>query len=68
MCIPSKNIKYKNSFARGYVSNCSEKVFVIKKVKNTAPWAYVISDLNGEEIAGTFYKKNSKRQIKQNLE
>ena len=27
--------KYKNIFAKGYVPNWSEKVFVIKKVKNT---------------------------------
>ena len=37
--------------------NWSEEVFVIKKVKNTVPWTYVINDLNGEEITGTFYKK-----------
>ena len=49
--------KYKRSFARGYVSNYSEEVFVIKKVKNTAPWTYFISDLNGEEIIGAYYKK-----------
>ena len=35
----------------------SEEVFVIKKVKNTVPWTYVINDLNGEEIVGTFYEK-----------
>ena len=29
--------KYKNIFAKGYVSNCSEEVFVIKKVKDTVP-------------------------------
>ena len=34
-----------------------EEVFVIKKVKNTVPWTYAISDLKGEEILGTFYKK-----------
>ena len=28
--------------------NWSEEVFVIKKVKNTVPWIYVINDLNGE--------------------
>ena len=39
--------KYKNIFAKGYVPNWSEEVFVIKKVKNTVPWTYVISDLNG---------------------
>ena len=30
---------------------------MIKKLNNTVPSAYVISDLNGEEIIGTFYKK-----------
>ena len=37
--------------------NWSEEVFVIKKVKNTVPWTYVISDLKGEEIIGTFYER-----------
>ena len=49
--------KYKNIFARGYTLNWSEEVFIIKKVKNTVPWTYVINDLNGEEIIGTFYEK-----------
>ena len=37
--------------------NWSEEIFVIGKIKNTVPWAYVINDLNGEEIIGTFYEK-----------
>ena len=49
--------KYKDIFAEGYAPNWSEEVFVIKKVKNTVPWTYVINDLNGEEIIGTFYEK-----------
>ena len=49
--------KYKNIFAKGYTLNWSEEVFVIKKVKNTVPRTYVINDLNGEEIMGTFYEK-----------
>ena len=49
--------KYKNIFAKGYTSNWSEEVFVIKEVKNTVPWTYVVSDLNGEKIIGTFYEK-----------
>ena len=49
--------KYKNIFAKGYTPNWSEEIFVIKKVKNTVPWTYVITDLNGEEIMGTFYEK-----------
>ena len=49
--------KYKNIFAKGYMPNWSEEVFVIKKVKYTVPWTYVINDLTGEEITGTFYEK-----------
>ena len=42
--------KYKNIFAKGYTPNWSEEIFVIKKVKNTVPWTYVITDLNGGNI------------------
>ena len=35
----------------------SEKIFVIKKVKNNLPWIYIINDLYGEEIFDTFYEK-----------
>ena len=49
--------KYKNIFAKWYMPNWSEEVFIIKKVKNTIPWTYLINDLNGEEIIGTFYEK-----------
>ena len=49
--------KYKNIFAKGYTSNWSQEIFVIKKLKNTVPWTYVVSDLNGEKIIGTFYEK-----------
>ena len=34
--------------------NWSEEVFVISKIKDTVSWTYVINDLNGEEIVGTF--------------
>ena len=49
--------KNKNIFAKGYTPNWPEKIFVIKKIKNTVPWTYVISDLNGEEIVGSFCEK-----------
>ena len=42
--------KYKNIFAKCYSPNWFEESFVIKEIKNTVPWTYVISDLNGEEI------------------
>ena len=41
---------YKNIFAKGYTPNWSEELFVIKEVKNTIPWTYVINDLNGEKL------------------
>ena len=51
----SSNI-FKNIFAKGYISNWSEEVFVVNEVKNTVPWIYVINDLKGEEVIGTFYE------------
>ena len=37
--------------------NWSEEIFISSKIKNTVPWTYVINDLNGEEITGTFQEK-----------
>ena len=48
--------KYKHILVKGYMPNWSEEIFVIKKIKNTVPWTYVINDLNGEKIIGTFYE------------
>ena len=54
--------KYKNFFAKGIVPNWTEEVFVIKKVKKAFPWTYVIRDLNGEEVVGTFYEKELRKK------
>ena len=51
--------KYKNIFAKGYMPNFSEEVFVANKIKNIVPWTYVINDPNGEEVTGTFYEKKT---------
>ena len=59
--------KYKNIFAKGYTPNWSEEVFVIKKVKNTVPWTYVVSDLNGEEIIGKFCEKELQKTNQQDF-
>ena len=48
--------KYKSIFAKGYTPNWSEEIFVIKEIKNIAPWTYVINDLNGEGNIATFYE------------
>ena len=34
-----------------------EEVFVVSEIKNTVPWTYFVSDLNGEKISGSFYEK-----------
>ena len=49
--------KHKSIFAKRYTPNWFDKVLVIKKIKNTVPWTYVINDLIGEEIIGMFYEK-----------
>ena len=49
--------KYKNIFAKGYTPNWSKEVFVVSKIENTAPWTYVVNDLNGEEIIETLHEK-----------
>ena len=45
----------------------SEEVFVIKEVKNTVPWIYVISDLDGEKTIGTFYEKELQKTNQEKL-
>ena len=49
--------KYKNIYTKRYAQSWSEEVFMISKIKNTVPWTYVISDLNGEPITGKNYEK-----------
>ena len=51
-------------FAKGYTQNWSE-VFVVKKIKNKVPWTYVISDLTGERIDGTFNEKELQKTDQQ---
>ena len=50
-------LKYKNNFAKGFTPNWSEEVFVIKETKITVLWTYIINNVKGEEIIGTFYQK-----------
>ena len=60
--------KYKNIFAKEYAPNWSKEVFIVGKIKNTVPWTYFVSDLNGEKITGSFYeeelKKNNQKEFK----
>ena len=53
--------KYKNILAKGYTPNWSEEIFIISKSNIAVPWTYVISDVNSEDIAGSFYQKELQR-------
>ena len=44
--------------------NWPEEVFIISKIKNVAPWTYIINDVNGEEIIGSFYEKELQKNNK----
>ena len=55
--------KFKNIFAKGYTPNWSKEIFVVNKIKNTVPWTYVLKDLNGEDIIGSFYDREFQRTV-----
>ena len=59
--------KYKNIYTKGYTQNWSDEIFMISKIKNTIPWTYVISDLNGEPITGKFYEKELQKASQENF-
>ena len=40
-------------------------MLVIKGIKNTVLWTYVINNLNGDKIIGAFYKKELKKTNQQ---
>ena len=60
--------KYENIFAKGYTPNWLEEVFISSKIDNTVPWTYAISDMNGEDITGSFYEKELQSTNQQNTE
>ena len=62
--ITSEYQKYKNIFAKRYTPNWSEEVFIVSKIKNTVPWIYIISRLNGEPITGSFYEQGLQKTNK----
>ena len=59
--------KHKNIFAKGYTPNWLEEVFVVDKIKNTVPWTYVISDVSGEQITGSFYEKELQKTSQEKI-
>ncbi|GJQ66449.1 hypothetical protein Trydic_g13274 [Trypoxylus dichotomus] len=48
--------KYKGVFAKGYVPNWSTELFKISKLQITNPATYLLVDMNGRPIPGSFYE------------
>ena len=48
--------KKKKTFEKGYTPRWTEEIFTVTKILYTNPVTYKISDLNGEEIQGSFYE------------
>ena len=53
--------KNKTIFDKGYVGNWTEELFKIYKVKNTVPTVYMLEDLGGEKLKGSFYELELKK-------
>ena len=56
--------KYKTIFAKGYVPNSPEEVFVIKKAKKNCHRHMLLVILKVMKLLERFMKKNCKKQIK----
>ena len=56
--------KYKNIFAKGYMPNWSEEVFIISKIKNTVPWTYIINNFNGKKLLEHVMKKTNQKEFR----
>ena len=51
-------LEFKNTFLLKDTLKIGQKKFLLlAKSKIPVPWTYVIIDLNGEKIAGSFYEK-----------
>ena len=48
--------KKKGVLEKGYTARWTEEIFTIKEIRETNPITYIIKDLQGEEIKGTFYE------------
>ena len=59
--------KNKNIYAKGYTSDWSGEIFVIKKIKNRVPWKHVGNNLKGKEIVGKFYEKELQKANQEKL-
>lgn len=59
--------QYKNSFAKGYISNCSEKVFIIKEVTTLHRDYILLVIIIVKKLLKHSMTKKCRKQIKQSL-
>jgi len=48
--------KKKSIFEKGYTPRWTEEIFTVSELRYTDPLTYKITDMNGEEIKGSFYE------------
>ena len=49
--------KIKRKFEKGYWPNFTEENFIVRSIQYTNPLTYTLTDLDGEEIKGSFYEQ-----------
>ena len=49
--------KEKKYFTKGYTGQWREEIFRIRKIRVTSPRTFILEDLDGEIIQGSFYRK-----------
>ena len=49
--------KKKSIFEKGYTPRWTEEIFTVSELRYTDPPTYKITDMNGEEIKGSFYEQ-----------
>jgi hypothetical protein len=55
--------KVKGRFDKSYIGNWSQELFKVYSVKPTTPVTYVLEDLNGETIKGSFYEYELRKAV-----
>ena len=48
----------KDTFEKSYIINWSDRIYTIKKVKNTLPYTYIVQDDRGKVHKGSFYEQD----------
>ena len=55
--------KIKKTFEKGYTRNYTREIFLIENIKPTNPVSYILTDLKGEKLFGSFYEQELQKVI-----